>query len=193
MKKIGITGGIGAGKSYVCKLLTDLGYPVFNADNEAKKIMQNDQKVVQQIKSVFGEESYIGNQLNREYLATVIFSDNSLKEKLNKIVHPAVILAYENWCKSQKSDLVFNEIAILFEMGRQKDFDHTILVTAPEEIKIDRVIRRDNTTREEVKKRMDNQWSDEKKIKLASFTIENDGKKELLPQIESILTAIEGE
>jgi len=185
--RIGITGGIGSGKSIIGKVLTVIGFPVFNSDTEAKLIMTNNEKVIGQVKKVFGENSYTDNQLNRKFLADQIFNNEQLKEQLNQIVHPAVRQEFEDWSKRQNTALVFNEAAILFETGRYKDFDYTILVTAPEEMRIQRVIARDNTTSKEVIQRMENQWKDERKKELASFIINNDNATLVTTQIEAIL------
>ncbi|HLV42929.1 MAG TPA: dephospho-CoA kinase [Brumimicrobium sp.] len=187
MIRIGITGGIGSGKSIIGKVLTVIGFPVFNSDTEAKLIMTNNEKVIGQVKKVFGENSYTDNQLNRKFLADQIFNNEQLKEQLNQIVHPAVRQEFEDWSKRQNTALVFNEAAILFETGRYKDFDYTILVTAPEEMRIQRVIARDNTTSKEVIQRMENQWKDERKKELASFIINNDNATLVTTQIEAIL------
>lgn len=190
MIKVGITGGIGSGKSIVAKILTVIGFPVFDSDTEAKLLMVNNRNVIQQVKEVFGEEAYIDKQLNRKYLADKIFNNEELKEQLNAIVHPAVRQEFEDWSNRQDSSLVFNEAAILFEIGRYKDFDYTILVTAPEELRIQRVIDRDKTTRKEVLKRMENQWKDEEKKALASFVINNDNEELVTLQVESILRSL---
>lgn len=161
--------------------------------------MVSQPKVIQQIKNHFGEEAYIGNKINREYLALQVFNHPSSKTKLNSIVHPAVREAFDEWClkmdkqslKDSDSKIVFNEAAILFETGRYKDFDFTLLVTAPEEIRIQRILKRDKTTIDAIKSRMNNQWSDEKKEQLASFIINNDGQAEIIPQLESILEKIQ--
>ena len=187
MIKVGITGGIGSGKSIIGTILTVIGFPVFNSDTEAKLLMINNEKVIHQVKQVFGDKAYTNNQLNRKYLADQIFNNEALKEQLNQIVHPAVRQEFEEWSKRQSSTIVFNEAAILFETGGYKDFDYTILVTAPEELRIQRVVKRDNTTTQEVKNRMDNQWKDDKKKELASFIVNNDNVTLITPQIEKIL------
>lgn len=187
MKKIGLTGGIGSGKSIICKVLKTIGYPVFNSDDEAKLLMVNNPEVIQQVKEVFGAEAYIENALNRPFLANKIFNDEGLKTALNKIVHPAVRNAFETWSKKQNTELVFNEAAILFETGAYKTFDYTVLVTAPEELRIARVVSRDGTTKQEVQQRMNNQWKDDVKKELASFVINNDNTTLVTPQIIQML------
>jgi len=190
--KVGITGGIGSGKSIIGKVLMIMGFPVFNSDTEAKLLMVNNQAVIDQVKHTFEEKAYLNQHLNRKYLADQIFNDPVLKDRLNNIVHPAVRQAYEDWCTIQTSEIVFNEAAILFETGRYKDFDYNILVTAPEALRIQRVVNRDQTSIAEVKNRMDNQWTDSKKIDLASFVVINDDKTLVTHQVENILKAIKG-
>lgn len=192
MIKVGLTGGIGSGKTYVSKIIESLGYSVFNSDDEAKKIMLAPH-VVAQVKEVFGEEAYIDSVLNRKYIADHIFSNTELKEKLNNIVHPAVRQAFSDWSEKQNNSIVFNEAAILFETDSYKQFDYTILVTADEETRIQRVVKRDNATPAEIKARMDNQWPDAKKEKLASFILINDYKQDVLTQIKEIIQKIKEE
>ena len=183
MKKIAITGGIGSGKSTVCKVFEQLGFPVFYSDVEAKNILTENNLVKSQIIELLGEEAYQNNELNRSYISGKIFNNFSLKEKMNSIVHPAVRLAFENWATTQKSRIVFNEAAILFEMGAYKNFDSTILVTSPASLKIKRIIARDNCTEQEARLRIQNQWADDKKIKLADYILNNNEKEPLLQQI----------
>lgn len=192
MIKVGLTGGIGSGKSTVAKLIEKKGYPVFYSDDVAKSIMTDDAFVVESILQIFGEEAYLsGQQLNRKFLAQRIFSDHSLKEKMNQIVHPAIRKYFKEWSEKHDQPIVFNEAAILFETGAYKNFDYNILVIAPEEIRIKRVMNRDQASREEVLKRIQNQWSDEQKKNLSDFIIQNDGIKDLEEQISEILRKIE--
>lgn len=185
---IGITGGIGSGKSYICRILEATGYPVFYSDSAAKEILESDNELVSEVQSLFGEEAYLqNNQLNRPFLAGKIFADSSLREKLNQLVHPKVRTAFKVFTAAQNSPFVFNEAAIIFETGGHQFLDKTILVTAPEQIKIERVFKRDGISEDAVKKRMSTQWTDEIKSKLADYIIINDGKLELLPQIMKIL------
>ena len=185
---IGITGGIGSGKSYICRILEATGYPVFYSDSAAKEILESDNELVSEVQSLFGEEAYLqNNQLNRPFLAGKIFADSSLREKLNQLVHPKVRTAFKVFTAAQNSPIVFNEAAIIFETGGHEFLDKTILVTAPEEIKIERVCKRDGISEDAVKKRMSTQWTDEIKSKLADYIIINDGKLELLPQIMKII------
>ena len=190
MKKIAVTGGIGSGKSTVCNVFEQLGFPVFYSDIEAKNILNENNIVKTQIIDLLGEEAYQNNELNRTYIASKIFNDPSLKEKMNSIVHPAVRLAFENWAAIQKSNIVFNEAAILFETGAYRNFDSTILVTSPENLKIKRIIARDKCTEQEAKLRIKNQWADDEKIKLADFVVKNDESEPLLKQIQDLLKNI---
>ncbi len=198
MIKVGVTGGIGAGKSFVCSILEQWGYPVFNSDTKAKEIMVSSPKVIRKVKKHFGENAYNNNQINREYLADQIFNHPVLKDKLNSIVHPEVIKSFDRFCTQtahqslcdKMQNIVFNEAAILFETGRYKDFDFTVLVTAPEEIRLQRILKRDKTSIEKIKARMNNQWSDDKKRPLASFEVNNDGKSDVAPQLTRILKQI---
>lgn len=183
-KKIGITGGIGSGKSFVCQILESMGYPVFYSDKEAKSILINNLKVKTQIIELFGNGAYLNNEsLNRELLASKIFNDKELLAKMNAIVHPVVRQCFIDWANLQNSTIVFNEAAIIFESGIQKNYDSTLLITASENTKIKRIQLRDKSTIIEIQKRMNNQWSDERKIELADFVIVNDDDVMLLPQI----------
>lgn len=193
MLKIGISGGIGAGKSYIAELLVQMGYPVYSSDLRAKEIMEENEGIALKIQSIFGKKAYKGKELNRTYLAQQIFSNYHLKEMLNRIVHPAVRFDFEDWAEKQSSSVVFSESALLFETGRYKDFDYTVLVTAPLDLRINRIMKRDRISKEEVMKRIESQWDDKKKTPLASFEIENDGKKDVLQQLKIFLQAIVAE
>jgi dephospho-CoA kinase len=190
-KSIGITGGIGSGKSIVARVLEIMGFPVFYADAEAKKCMQNDQKLQHSIQDLLGDEAFLNGEIQREFIAKQIFSSPELKEKMNALVHPAVYAAYATWCKNQPNKLVFNESALLFETGSFSRFDATILVTAPEEIRLKRVIQRDQSNAEAVKLRMQNQLPDSEKIPLANFIIHNDDQQLVVPQILVVLEQLE--
>lgn len=187
MKKIGITGGIGSGKSTVSKIIETLGFPVFYSDEVAKNILNTDNQLKQKIINLFGDQAYLNNHLNRPFIASKIFNDKDLKNQLNQIVHPAVRIAFENWSNKQNANLIFNEAAILFETGSYKNFDKNILITADLETRVARVMKRDNCSRDEVLQRINNQWSDEQKIKLADFVIHNNDDSRLIVQVEEIL------
>jgi dephospho-CoA kinase len=186
-KVIGVTGGIGSGKSIIGLILSTIGYPVYYSDQEAKWVMNNDPELRKELIAVFGEEAYLDNELNRPFLAEKIFTSPELKEKINQIVHPIVRKRFSDFVSNSNSPFVFNEAAILFETGGYKDFDATILVVADKETRIQRVMQRDNITREQVEARMNNQWSDEQKLKLANHIIYNNNEDLLVPQVLKIL------
>lgn len=187
MIKIGITGGIGSGKSLVCSILEQLGYPVFYSDKEAKEIIESHSEAKKALIQLFGKDIYLNEKLNRLLLSQIVFSNQELLSKVNSIIHPIVRTNFENWTNSQKTDFVFNEAAILFETGAYLNFDSTVLVTAPTEIRIERVILRDFIRKEQVIERMNNQWTDDQKEKLATYTIVNDGIHPILVQVEKII------
>lgn len=185
--KVGITGGIGSGKSIICSVFRLLGAPVFEADSTAKKLMDSDNEIIENIIALFGPETYsVNKQLNRKRIAGIIFNDDTQREKLNQIIHPAVRKAFNEWCKNQNNPYVIHEAAILFESGFYKMMDYTVLVTAPEKIRIERVIKRDNITTKEVKERIKKQWPDSEKRKLATIEIANDNKNLIIPKIIKI-------
>lgn len=186
MKKfhIGVTGGIGSGKTVVCRIFETLGYPIFYADDEAKRVMTEDAGLVKEIKQHFGENAYFDDgSLNRKFLSDIVFHDADKLNILNGLVHPATIKAYQNWAEKQPTALIFKEAALLFESNSFKLSDFNILVTAPVSIRIQRVITRDNVTADIVKARMDRQMTDEEKEKLTDFMIVNDDKHALIPQV----------
>jgi len=191
MKRVGITGGIGAGKSTVTQIFQSLGVPVYIADNEARKIISSNASVKKQIKALIGPEAYHKNgKPDRTYIASRIFSDKLLLSQINKIVHPAVQLHFNRWCESfrpaEKILYVLQEAALLVETGNFKTLDALILVTCPEEIRIKRVMERDDCSRQDVLSRMKNQLSEDEKVRVADFTIINDGKHLLIPQVLAI-------
>lgn len=185
---IGITGGIGSGKSFICSILGTMGYPVFHSDQVAKDLMATDHDLINGVKSIFGENAYNQSQeLNRSYLAKKIFEGPALREELNELVHPKVRSAFNQLASSTKSDFLFNEAAILFETGAYKNFDKTVLVVAPELLRIQRVKERDQLQDVEILKRINAQWKDDQKIPLADFVINNDEQQMLLPQINEMI------
>lgn len=187
MIKVGLTGGIGAGKSIVARILESCNYPVFNSDQVAKKLIVEDHSLRSELIKEFGDSVYKGTELDRTYLAGVIFKDDTAREKINSLVHPRVRKSFSEFCENTKSPFVFNEAAILFETGSYNQFDKNILVTAPESLRIDRVIKRDGLPISAVEDRIKAQWSDEKKAQLADFVIVNDEVQPLLIQLEAIL------
>ncbi|UIR54491.1 dephospho-CoA kinase [Sphingobacterium sp. SRCM116780] len=184
--KVGIAGGIGSGKTIICHVFKVLGIPIYNADLEAKLIMNKSDHVRLAIMQVFGQEAYQNGVLNREFLSAQVFSNAEKLAKLNSIVHPAVIQAAADWADAQTTAYSLKEASILFESGSYKKVDFSILVTAPEEIRIARVMQRDEVTRAQVLERMRNQMSDEEKAKLADFVIINDGIEPIIPQVMAL-------
>ena len=191
LTKVGITGGIGSGKSFVAEMIEKMGYPVFYSDYEAKQIIANDVEVQSQIIALLGEESYIDGKYNIPFVSQKVFSDNQLREQINAIVHPAVRQAFEKWAiaKSEYSDIVFNEAAIMIESGAYRGMDQIILVSAPLDVRIQRVIARDSISEDHAKARIAAQSSDEFKRPYVQFEVINDGRA-LLPQLNSIMDSI---
>jgi len=184
---IGITGGIGSGKSTVCKIFKLLETPVFEADTVAKSLINSNNEIRNGLIGLFGKSIYNAeNKVNRKMLANLIFNDDDLMEKVNQLIHPVVRNEFINWQNRQISAYIIHEAAILFESGFYKMMDYTILVSAPEEIRIERVTKRDNFSREMVQSRIRKQWSDEDKRILASVELVNDNKNLLIPQILEI-------
>lgn len=188
---IGITGGIGSGKSYVCGIIEAMGYPVFYSDFEAKNTLVSNNELIKEIKLLFGSEAYINSNLNKSFIAKRIFQDPDLRSKMNQLVHPKVRNAFKDFCKQSNSELCFNEAAILFETGSYKNFNKNVLITAPIELKIARIKKRDQLSIDEIQNRINSQWPDDKKIPLADFVINNDEKKPLLAQIVSMIKTVE--
>ncbi len=186
MKIIGLTGGIGSGKSKVLNEFKSLGVPCYEADKVAKKLMKNDQDLSIQIKSVFGIDVYYGNELDSKKLANLVFNDKTKLAALNAIVHPRVASDFKLFASKQKKPYVIKEAAILIETGAYKKLDSIILVTAPKSVRLNRVIKRDGLSLEEVLNRMECQWEDEKKIPFADFVIENNDWGKTTMQIEEI-------
>ena len=186
MYKVGITGGIGSGKTTVCKVFEVLGIPIFYADTEAKNMMVEDELLIEAIKSTFGEESYFEEgKLNNKHIAGIVFNNEAELAKLNALVHPAVFRAFDRWEANVNPNAPYTlkEAALLFESGSYKMCDTTILVTAPTDVKINRVMQRDNSTAEQVKARMDKQMSDAEKAKMANHFIINDETNSIIEQV----------
>ena len=186
MKKIGITGGIGSGKTYVSEVFSSLGIPVFNADVESKRLMSSSDKLISLVKDSFGNDIYTNGVLDKKKLASIVFSDKEKLENLNNIVHPIVKQEFIDWCKKQNSSYVIKEAAILFESSSDKGLDAVICVSAPLNIRIDRAVKRDGSSEKEMKNRIENQISQEEKENLSDYIIVNDGVQSLLPQILKI-------
>ena len=186
MLKIGITGSIGAGKSTVAGIFKVLGVPVFDADATAKNILNSDLVLREQIIAAFGSETYKNGLLDRKYLATLVFNNPDQLAKLNALVHPATINAANAWakhCEEQGAPYIVKEAALLFEAGTNVGLDFIIGVTAPEDLRLARVMARDNITRDEVLKRMQHQLDDTKKMERCNIVLDNNEKVLLIPQV----------
>lgn len=183
--KIGITGGIGSGKSTICKVFASLGIPVYDADSRAKWVMNHDPSLKAKIIAAFGEDSYNEKGLNREYLGKLVFTDPEKTNKLNGLTHPAVGKDFEDWVAQQNAaPYLVKEAALLIESGSYKQLDLLILVTAPEEVRIQRVLQRDkHRTREDVLHVIQRQMPEEEKKKYCQLVIQNDGNTAVLPRI----------
>jgi dephospho-CoA kinase len=186
MKIVGLTGGIGSGKTTVAKLFSELGVPIYIADVEAKKLMNRSKVIRRKLIALFGEKAYTNEGLNRPYIASKIFNNKELLEQMNAIVHPKVGAHFKRWLKKQNGAYVIKEAAIIFEEGMQSQYDCIVLVTADLEERINRVLQRDNTSREKVLAIVDNQLSDEEKIKKSDFVIVNNSIKDTKVQVLKI-------
>jgi dephospho-CoA kinase len=183
MLKVGLTGGIGAGKSVVAKLFQVLDIPVYDADMAAKTIMQQDPEIKKSIIDHFGEKAYTDGHLNRSYLAEQVFSNKSKLELLNSLVHPATIRDAETWFSKQQSPYAIKEAALLFESGTAAGLDYVIGVTAPQALRISRVIKRDHISEVKVKERIKHQLDDLLKMKLCDFVIHNNEQELVIQQV----------
>ncbi|WP_108422898.1 dephospho-CoA kinase [Muricauda amoyensis] len=173
MRIVGLTGGIGSGKSTVARMFRELGVPVYDSDSEAKQLMTSSDKVREAIIGLLGETAYQGKELNRSFVAEKVFKNPELLQKLNAIVHPAVRNHFKEWAKAQNAPYVVQETALIFENGSQDHYDHIILVTAPLDVRLNRVMERDGVGPKAVLERMKNQMDDADKVDLAHFCIEN--------------------
>ena len=175
--KVGITGGIGSGKTLVCEIFKHLNIAVYHADTRARYLMENSVELVEKIKMAFGAESYSGNKLNRPYLAQIVFSDRDRLKDLNDMVHPEVEQDFNHWTSKQKNqEYVLHEAAILFESGTNSNMDKTIFGDSPKQLRINRVMLRDNIRKSDVIKRMNNQWPAAKLRALTDFIVINNNK-----------------
>jgi dephospho-CoA kinase len=192
--KLGITGGIGSGKTSVCRVFDVLKVPVFSADREAREIMENNSEITESLNSIAGRNLYINGSLNRMELANIIFNDSDLLEKVNLLIHPVVFDHFRKWTSEQTAPYVIMEAAILFESGAAKFVDRVATVVAPVEQRTDRVIHRNKLSREQVMARMKNQMDDETRIKLSDYIIYNSENDMIIPAIlkinDDILTYI---
>lgn len=183
MLKIGLTGGMGSGKTTVSKIFSVLGIPVFYADDIAKSVMNEDAGLKQNIIQLFGDDAYINNTLNRKHIAGIVFNDKYKLEQLNALVHPVTIAAADKWMNRQTSSYVIKEAALMFESSAAANLDYIIGVYAPQHLRLQRVMHRDGSKREEVLARMNNQLDETIKMKLCDFVIVNDEQQAVLPQV----------
>ena len=186
--QVGVTGGLGAGKSLVCEIFSNLGVPVYNADQRARWLMENKKELIEDIQSEFGQESYQEGNLNRDYLAKKVFNDPEQLQKLNSLVHPRVREDGMEWAHvHQGKPYVVREAALMIESGSYKDMDVLLVVTAAESIRKERVLKRDPfRTSEEVDRILLSQIPQEEKVKLADHVLVNDGSQLLIPQVLEI-------
>lgn len=188
--KIGLTGGIGSGKSMVSKLLTTYEIAVYDSDTRAKSLMENDDKIIHSITQIFGKEAYTDGKLNRRFVAEAVFASSSKLLQINTIVHSAVIDDFSRWAEQQSTDILVFESAIIFENGLEKYFDKIIAVVAPQKLRIERVKRRSGLSRKEILNRIKNQTSSKTLRQRADYVIINDDRTAIIPQVESILKSI---
>jgi dephospho-CoA kinase len=192
--KLGITGGIGSGKTSVCRVFEVLRIPVFSADSEASAIMENEDAVKSHLNAILGKDLYSGGNLDRTALADIIFNDNAILEKVNSLIHPLVIDRFRKWAHIQDSQYVIMEAAILFESGAAEFVNRIVTVVAPVDQRVERVIHRNKLSREQVMERIQNQMDDDSRIKLSDYVIYNSENDMIIPAIlkihDDILTII---
>jgi len=191
MKKIGLTGGIGVGKTYVSKIFKQMGIPIFNADEQAKKCMVEDANLKAAVQLAFGENMYLEEVLQKEALAKIVFNNSEALAKLNALVHPVVKQKFEDWSTLQSTSMVIKEAAILFESDAHLDLDAVVCVGAPKQLRIARVQKRDASSVEQIESRMSKQMPQAEKEELSDFLIVNDEVQLLLPQVLAIITEME--
>jgi dephospho-CoA kinase len=181
--KVGLTGGIGSGKSTVAQIFETIGIPVYYADNEAKRLMNENKNLKEAIIKIFGTDAYTNNQLNKKHIGTIAFSDPKKLEQLNAVVHPATKKDGEEWMRLQTTPYAIHEAALIFEAGVNERLDFVIGVSAPQELRVKRTMSRDNATYEDVMKRINRQQNEEEKIKQCDFVLINDEQQLLIPQV----------
>jgi dephospho-CoA kinase len=186
MLRIGLTGGIGSGKSTVAKIFEMFGIPVYYADEATRKLMNEDPVIIAQIKQHFGELSYKDGTLNRSHISSIVFSDKKKLELLNSLTHPATIRHAAEWMQQQTTPYVIKEAALIFESGSNKDLDYVIGVYAPKTLRINRVMERDGVTSEDVIRRMNRQMDEDEKMKRCDFIITNDEQQLIIPQVVAL-------
>lgn len=183
MLKVGITGGIGSGKSVVCQVFQTLGIPVFNADDAARYLMEHDATLVASVKKLFGNDIYISGKPNRERIASLIFNNQELLQQLNELMHPATIQYGKDWMLQQTTPYVIKEAAIFFESGSYKEMDVMVGVYAPREIRLQRALKRSGVSEAKILERMANQMNEEEKMSRCDYVIHNDDKTAIIPQV----------
>ena len=186
MRRIGLTGGIGTGKTYIANIFESLGVPIFNADIESKKLISTSNSLINDIIQEFGDNIYVKGQLDKKKLSQIVFTDIKKLERLNNLVHPKISKIFANWCNKQTTKYIIKEAAILFESGSHLELDKIICVSAPLDLRIKRIINRDNSNVKSIKNRIKNQMEQEKKELLSDYIIINDEKEKLLSQIIAI-------
>lgn len=186
MLKVGITGGMGSGKTLVCRVFETLGIPVFYADTEAKRLMETDAALIEKIKQLFGEGIYKSGKLDREQLSGIVFNQPEKLQQLNTIVHPATIAYGRQWMSRQNSPYVIKEAAVFFESGSYKDMDVMIGIYAPKDLRMLRTMQRDSIPAEKVLQRMSNQMDENEKMERCDMVITNDGMEPIIPQVVEI-------
>ena len=187
---VGLTGGIGSGKSTVINYFKELGITCYQADDEAKKLMNSDKGLIKKIKNSFGDSIYINSKLDRKKLSAIVFTDKQKLELLNSIVHPYVNRHFENYCKGIEDIYIIKEVAIIFEIGTQNKFDKIILVRAPKEDRVKRIINRDKCNRQDAINRINNQIADDDKIDQCDFIIDNINLEEISNKVLKIHNSI---
>ena len=187
---VGLTGGIGSGKSTVINYFKELGITCYHADDEAKKLMNSDKGLIKKIKNSFGDSIYINSKLDRKKLSAIVFTDKQKLELLNSIVHPYVNRHFENYCKGLEDIYIIKEVAIIFEIGTQNKFDKIILVRAPKEDRVKRIINRDKCNRQDAINRINNQIADDDKIDQCDFIIDNINLEEISNKVLKIHNSI---
>jgi dephospho-CoA kinase len=183
---VGLTGGIGSGKTTVAKVFESIGIPVYYADNEARRIMNGDEALITHLIALFGDEAYNNGILNRRYISSIVFKDKEKLNQLNAIVHPLTIADSDRWMLAQTTPYAIKEAALLFESDSYKQLNYIIGVSSPVELRIKRVMARDNISKQDVERRIGNQMSEEEKMKRCDFVILNDEKELIIPQVLKI-------
>lgn len=190
MLRVGLTGGIGSGKSTVARIFEVLGIPVYSADMAARRLMNEDEELKKKIIAHFGKESYINDELNRSYIASLVFNDKEKLELLNYLSHPVTIRDANQWMQQQNSPYTIKEAALLFESGSVEHLDYVIGVYTPAPLRIQRIMQRDNATREEVLQRMSRQMDEDIKMRLCDAVLINDEQQLVIPQVLSLHTKL---